>query len=201
MKSIFNLSALFFLLLLIPSTHAQIAIGEWRDHLPYSRTVRVAEVENMIYCATQYSIFVYDKDDQSVLRKSKVNGLSDVGISAMMYNKEYKTLVITYTNTNIDLIKEGKVINFSDIKRRQILGNKTINNITFNDSLTYFSCGFGIVVLDIKNEEFPEPTYFIGPEGSQLNVLDITFGADSVYAATESGIYNIISTTSPLPKS
>jgi hypothetical protein len=43
--------------------------------------------------------------------------------------------------------------------------------------------------LDIKNEEFPEPTYFIGPEGSQLNVLDITFGADSVYAATESGIY------------
>ncbi len=124
MKSIFNLSALFFLLLLIPSTHAQIAIGEWRDHLPYSRTVRVAEVENMIYCATQYSIFVYDKDDQSVLRKSKVNGLSDVGISAMMYNKEYKTLVITYTNTNIDLIKEGKVINFSDIKRRQILGNK-----------------------------------------------------------------------------
>jgi hypothetical protein len=189
MKSIFNLSALFFLLLLIPSTHAQIAIGEWRDHLPYSRTVRVAEVENMIYCATQYSIFVYDKDDQSVLRKSKVNGLSDVGISAMMYNKEYKTLVITYTNTNIDLIKEGKVINFSDIKRRQILGNKTINNITFNDSLTYFSCGFGIVVLDIKNEEFPEPTYFIGPEGSQLNVLDITFGADSVYAATESGIY------------
>lgn len=69
------------------------------------------------------------------------------------------------------------------------MGNKTINNITFNDSLTYFSCGFGIVVLDIKNEEFPEPTYFIGPEGSQLNVLDITFGADSVYAATESGIY------------
>ena len=189
MKSLFKHSFLVSFLLISFAAQSQTAIGEWRDHLPYNRTIRVADVGNSVYCATNYSIFIYDKDDQSVLRKSKVNGLSDVGISAMSYSDEYKTLVIAYTNTNIDLLKEGRIINLSDIKRRQILGNKTINNITINDSLAYLSCGFGIVVLDIKNEEFPEPTYYIGSEGSQVNVLDITFGADSIYAATFTGIY------------
>lgn len=189
MNSIVKLSFLASFLLFCSLATAQTAIGEWRDHLPYNRTIRVANVDNSVYCATNYSIFIYDKDDNSVLRKSKVNGLSDVGISAMSYSDTYKTLVIAYTNTNIDLLKEGRIINLSDIKRRQILGNKTINNITINDSLAYLSCGFGIVVLDIKNEEFPEPTYYIGPEGSQVNVLDVTFGADSVYAATFTGIF------------
>jgi len=189
MNSIVKLSFLAFFLFFQLTVTSQTAIGEWRDHLPYNRTIRVADVGNSVYCATNYSIFVYDKEDQSVLRKSKVNGLSDVGISAISYSDPYKTLVIAYTNTNIDLLKEGRIINLSDIKRRQILGNKTINNITINDSLAYLSCGFGIVVLDIKNEEFPEPTYYIGPEGSQINVLDITFGADSVYAATFTGIF------------
>lgn len=168
---------------------AQIAIGEWRDHLPYNRTISVVDAGQKIYCATEYSLFYYDKADQSINRMSKVNGLSDIGISAIAYNQPYNTLLIAYTNTNIDLVKDGAIINISDIKRKQILGKKTINNIYFSDSLAYLSCGFGIVVLDVKNEEFPEPTFFIGPEASQVDVNDLTIGKDTIYAATEIGIF------------
>ncbi len=190
MKSLSNLLLISSLyLILTPAAQSQIAIGEWRDHLPYNRTISIADVGNQVYAATNFSLFVYTKDEQSVQRISKVNGLSDVGISSIAYSEQYKTLVITYTNTNIDLMKDGEIINISDIKRRQILGNKTINNTTIRDSLAYLACGFGIVVLDIKNEEFPEPTYYIGAEGSQVNVMDITFGNDSIYAASTSGIY------------
>ncbi|MBE0639079.1 MAG: T9SS type A sorting domain-containing protein [Bacteroidales bacterium] len=190
MKSVFNFLLISSLMLIIStSLQSQIAIGQWRDHLPYNRALRVADDGQTIYCATNFSLFAYDMNDQSVLRKSKVNGLSDVGISAMVYSDEFKTLVIAYTNTNIDLIKDDRVINISDIKRRQILGNKTINNITLRGNLAYLSCGFGIVVLDIQNEEFPEPTYYIGSGGSQVNVMDITFSPDSIYAATTTGIF------------
>lgn len=176
-------------ILLMPSGNAQIAIGEWRDHLPYNRALRIADDGENVFCATTYSLFSFNKNEKSVDRISKVNGLSDVGISAMVYSEAFKTLVIAYTNTNIDLIKNGQVINIPDIKHRQIMGNKTINNISLRDNYAYLSCGFGIVVLDIDNEEFPESTYYIGENGSQVNVLDITFSNDSIYAATSTGIY------------
>jgi len=172
-----------------PELKSQIAIGEWRDHLPYNRTISVASAGNLVFCATPYSLFYYDKTDSRINRLSKVNGLSDIGISCIAFNHEYQTLVIAYSNTNIDLIKGNTIINISDIKRKQILGNKTINNIMFADSIAYLACGFGIVTLDIKNEEFPDPVYYIGDNGSQVNVLDLTIGMDTLYAATESGIY------------
>ncbi len=168
---------------------SQIAIGEWRDHLPYLRTIAVVEAGDRIYCATDYSLFYYDKTDLSITRLTKVNGISDIGISSMNYNETYQTLLIAYSNANIDLIKGNTVINISDIKRKPILGNKTINNILFVDKLAYLACGFGIVVLDIDKEEFPDPIYYIGENGGQINVLDITFGMDSLFAATEKGIY------------
>ena len=168
---------------------SQIAIGEWRDHLPYLRTVAVEEAGDRIYCATEFSLFYYDQADLSITRLTKVNGLSDIGISTISYNETYKTLLIAYTNANIDLIKGNTVINISDIKRKAILGNKTINNILFVDKLAYLACGFGIVVLDVDKEEFPDPIYYIGENGSQINVMDITYGKDSLFAATEKGIY------------
>ena len=177
-------------LLFLPSVlFSQIAIGEWRDHLPYSSTIGVADAGNLVYCATPYSLFYLDKTENSIHRLTKVNGLSDIGISKISYNKTYETLLIAYTNANIDLIKGNTIVNISDIKRKPILGNKTINNIMFIDEFAYLSCGFGIVVLDIENEEFPEPIYYIGPDGGQINVLDVTFGMDSLFAATEAGIY------------
>ena len=167
----------------------EIGIGEWRDHLPYSNSISLTEVGNKIFCATPYSIFYYDKEDYSVARLTKVNGLTDIGISTIKYNTENQTLVVAYTNTNIDLLKGSVIINISDIKRKPILGNKTINNITFRDQYAYLACGFGIVVLDINKEEISD-TYYIGPDGGQINVYDITFDdQDSIYAATEAGIY------------
>ena len=167
----------------------EIGIGEWRDHLPYSNSISLTEVGNKIFCATPYSIFYYNKEDYSVARLTKVNGLTDMGISKIKYNTEDQTLVVAYTNTNIDLLKGNVIINISDIKRKPILGNKTINNITFRAQYAYLACGFGIVVLDIDKEEISD-TYYIGPDGGQINVYDITFDdQDSIYAATEAGIY------------
>ncbi|MBI9036714.1 MAG: T9SS type A sorting domain-containing protein [Bacteroidales bacterium] len=165
-----------------------IGVGQWRDQLPYKKSIDVVEAGEIIYCATPYSLFYYNKTDESVQRLTKVNGLSDVGINAINYSSDHKTLVIAYSNTNIDLIKGNVIINIPDIKRKTILGNKTISKILFIDKYAYLSCGFGIVVLDVENEEIHD-TYYIGPEGSKINILDLTFNDTAFFAATESGIY------------
>jgi len=181
--------SLFFFLLTITGFAQTTGIGQWRDHLPYSHCIAVKEVGSRIYCATPYSIFYYDKEDNSIQRINKINGLSDIGISTMNYNATYNTLVIAYSNANIDLIKNNTILNISDIKRASILGNKTINDIYFIGQYAYLACGFGIVVLDVDKEEIHD-TYYIGANGGQVNVLGLTKDDhDTLFAATEQGVY------------
>jgi len=170
--------------------HAQqIAIGQWRDELPYALCNSVADADDRVYCSTPYAVLSVIKEDHSVTRITKITGLSDVGISCINYNKTNQTLVIAYTNANIDLIKNNVIINISDIKRKPILGNKTINSIYFIGTNAYLSCGFGIVVLDLEKEEIKD-TYYIGRSGAQVNVLGLTKDHnDSLFAITEKGIY------------
>lgn len=184
-----TITSLFLLVSTITGYTQTTGIGQWRDHLPYSDCISVKEVGTRIYAATPYSVFYYDKEDNSIQRINKVNGLSDIGISAMNYNAAYNTIVIAYTNANIDLIKNGTILNISDIKRASILGNKTINDIYFDGKYAYLSCGFGIVVLDVDKEEVHD-TYYIGANGAQVNVLGMTKSdQDTLYAATEKGLY------------
>jgi len=178
-----------FTLFMLRAFSQQIGIGEWRDELPYYMCISVTEDESKIYAATPYALFYFDKSDNSVQRITKINGLSDIGISTINYSKEYKTVVIAYENANIDMLKNNSIINISDIKRASILGNKTINNIYFIGKYAYLSCGFGIVVLDIDKEEIHD-TYYIGLSGSQVNVLSLTKDdQDTLFAATDKGIY------------
>lgn len=165
-----------------------IGIGQWRDHLPYKKTISVAEAGDKVYCATPYSMFYYNKSDNSINRLSKINGLSDFGIRSIRYNETKDVLLVAYTNANIDLIYENQIINLPDIKRANLLGSKTINNILFIDELAYLSCGFGIVVLDLDKIEVKD-TWFIGPDGTQININDLMVNDSSFFAATDNGIY------------
>jgi hypothetical protein len=191
MKRFNTLLLLFAAVLLTQTSFSQgVGIGKWREHLPYHQVISIAEVGDLIYAATPNSIFYYNKLDASVTRLNKINGLSDIGISTIIASPDQSTLVIAYTNTNIDLIQDGRIINISDIKRKPILGNKTINNLAFINDLAYLACGFGIVVMNVEMHEIVD-TYYIGPDGSSINVFDIAFHEPSgfIYAATDEGIY------------
>jgi len=180
---------LFFLMFSSLFLKAQkFGIGQWRDHLPYKKCIAVENAGERVYAATSYAIFYYNKSDNSVNRLSKINGLSDIGINQIAFHSETQSLVIAYSNTNIDIIKDGRIINISDIKRKQIIGNKTINNIFLDANYAYLLCGFGIVVLDVAREEIKD-TYYIGTNASHVNVLDLTKNDTAFFAATEEGLY------------
>jgi len=165
-----------------------VAVGQWRDHFPYHCFTGVCEAGNTIYGTTSFSLVAYDKTDNSVRRISKLNGLSDFDITSIAYNEKYKTLIVAYKNTNIDLIRGNSIINIPDIKRKQILGNKTINKIKIIDNTAYLLCGFGIVLLNIERGEITD-TYYLGQEGTRINIFDIEIFNNKYFATTDKGIY------------
>jgi len=117
---------------------------------------------------------------------SKANGLSDFGISTINYYND--NLIVAYKNANIDIISKNSIKNIRDIKNSNIQGNKNIYQITCVNDIAYLACGFGIVLLDLKNNEIKE-TLYIGENASNIEVYSISFDNNYIYAATEKGIY------------
>ncbi|MBN2482112.1 MAG: hypothetical protein JXB19_10250 [Bacteroidales bacterium] len=169
--------------------NAQIPIGAWRDHLPYNKAKKLAGIGNKIFCATEDgSLYSYDKKDNSIQKFSKVNGLSDADVSTIGSSESQNTLIIGYSNGNLDLVRNDSIINVPDIKRKFLAGDKTIYNILFLGQYAYLACGFGIVAYDLNKREIKD-TYFFGEGGSQIKVYDITCDGQYLFAATENGIY------------
>lgn len=166
-----------------------ISIGQWRTHLPYQKVIGVEPVGNKIYAATEYELFYFDTEDNSVNILNKINGLSDIGISTIRYNNSQRKLFVAYSNANVDLIdREGNIKNMSDIKDKNIVGNKNINHVFFDGDYAYVACGFGIVVFDLKKEEVKD-TYYIGYQGDAVNVTDVAIFNGRIYACTDNGVY------------
>lgn len=184
-----------FVAILIFTTYfqakCQIPIGQWRTHLPYSSAVNVECAGDKVYCLSTGGLFEYSIADNSSTILSKINGLSDVIISTIKFIPEENTLVIGYDNGNIDLIQNNSIYNISDIYRKPIISSKKINNINYINGTTYLSCGFGIVILDINRKEIKD-TYFIGNNGTYIEVNEICTDNTNLYAATSGGIYKAL---------
>ena len=166
-----------------------IGIGNWRSHMPYQNVIDVELLGSKVYAATNYELYSFDKEDNYLHILNKINGLSDIGIAKIRRNETLDMLVVAYSNANIDLIdRQGNIFNMSEIKDKTILGNKTINDVTFHGNLAYFACGFGIVVFDLSRQEVKD-TYYIGEDGSAVNVSDVAFFNGRIYASTDDGLY------------
>ena len=55
-----------------------LPIGSWRTHLPFQKVIDVEVFGQKIYAATEYELFYYDQEDNSINKLNKINGLSDI---------------------------------------------------------------------------------------------------------------------------
>lgn len=164
---------------------AQPPIGFWREHLPYQNAIQVVQ-GNQLYCATQYAVFGIDENNE-LERFSKVTGLSDVGISCIGWDELTQQLVIAYTNSNVDVLKNSTVKNISDIKRSTITSNKSIYQVTCINGLAYLSTGLGIVVLDLVKYETKD-TYIVGNNANYIRTNAFISHNSFLYAASAEGL-------------
>jgi len=183
-RSIFSLAVLLSLAL---NASSQIGIGEWRTHLPYQFTNIVMVSDNRAFCSSTGGLFYFDLSDNSLATLSKTDGLSDNGVQTMAWSQENQLAILAYENANLDLLMGNQIINIPDIFKKQIPGDKSIYHIYYSGDKAYLSCGFGIVVLDLRRYEITE-TYFIGENGSSLKINQVAGDESYLYAATDEGI-------------
>lgn len=165
-------------------------VGTWADHLPYSKAFMLAESPEEIFVSTEQGVYAFNKTYEDLRRISKTNVLNDVGVSAIYYDNASSTLIVGYINGNIDLVRDGEAENLPFIKLSQsINGDKQINKIIKDGSNVYLATSFGIVVLDLSKDEIKE-NYFLGPGNTNLQINDLCFTTDSIYAATEAGLFS-----------
>ena len=79
----------------------------------------------------------------------------------MEYSKDANTLVVGYTNGNVDLIEGNTIYNLADIKRKQLYGSKSINKIFILNSYAYLTTGFGIVKIDLERKKLTTLTTLV----------------------------------------
>ncbi len=183
----------YFISLIITLTFSMLStaqrIGGWTTHTPGMQVNKVDVMHEKIFAATPYDIFYLNTNDNSINRLTKVNGLSDYGVDVMRYSSGADVVFVGYSNANIDIIdRNDNIYNIIDIKDKNIIGNKVINDVFFDGKMAYACCGFGIVAIDIERLEVRD-TYIIGKNGTYLNVNGLAIYKNKFYAATSDGIY------------
>lgn len=167
------------------TAQSDIALGQWKDHLPYQQGISVTQSADKIIYATPLSIVSIDKTDGSASFLSKINGLSDIGIQRVRYDSFNEQLFIIYTNSNIDIVRKEAVINVPNIKSNtSIAGNKSVLDVHFvNAGQAFFSTAFGIVEFNPQDYNFGA-TILTG-----IGINQVSSSGSILYAATDEGVY------------
>lgn len=170
------------------SSAQDIAVGTWRTHFSYTDAQIIEKTGDKIFCAASNGLFSIDLSDNSLRKLSKIDGLSDVGVSAMKYDSDNKVLIIGYRSGLVDLVFEDRINTIVDISSSNLEGDKTINSITFDSNRIYLATGLGIIVINTIRAEVAENYVQIGEGGNEVNVLEISFFEGNLFIRTDEGI-------------
>ena len=125
----------FFILITLVAISLQspAAIGDWRIYMAYSEPQQIEDTGNYLFVQASNSLYLYNKNDQSIQTFDKTTGMSDVVVTNISWNQQAKRLAITYDNSNIDLMDlNGNVVNIPDLYNKTMTDDKTINSINNN---------------------------------------------------------------------
>ncbi|MBF8964870.1 T9SS type A sorting domain-containing protein [Pontibacter sp. FD36] len=200
-KLLLRLLYLSVVLLWLPAlvqAQSPVGIGQWQLHVPYTQGRAVADAGDRVYLAADQGLFYYDKEYRNVQPVTRIDGLSEQRISTIGYDSETATLVIAYANANIDLLQENRIVNLPSILRLAVDGDKTIHHIHIHHKTAYLSTAFGVVVVDLAQQEIKDTYTNLGPGGERLAIKASTVQGDWLYLMTDRQVWRANRLTSNL---
>jgi sugar lactone lactonase YvrE len=165
---------------------SELPLGTWKSHLAYNVGLNVTQSKDKVIYSSSSGIFTVDKEDLSIDFLAKEEGLTDVRVASLHYNKSSEHLVIIYNNNNIDIIKDDQIVNIPFIETNtSIIGSKSVNDVFFSDNIAYLAADFGVLGFDLDALEFTFTTF------TPFRINSVAVHDDQLFAGTEKGLYNI----------
>lgn len=192
---------LIFTALYAITCSSQVPVGSFRAHPSMHAFFSVAVDSSTIYAASTNGLMMVDKqtiydEEPDISTWTKVDGLSDIDIVKIFFEKQHKALIICYINGNIDVIREDQLTNVRDVKDKSINASKQIQNCRFFDGNAYLVYPFGVVILNL-DEYVVMDTWFTKRQNQQLTPTDIARDGEHYYISTTEGLFSM-PITSPM---
>lgn len=141
--------ALLLVMAVVPAKSQQV--GSWSIYPVFSGNDNRSLVDtgSKVFFLADGWLYSYDKDNDESVFYTKMNGMSDTDISGIYYNYDKKFLLVAYSNSNIDIVREnGRVDNVPDLKSVILTVSKAINSVDFSGDYAYIATDFGYMVVD-----------------------------------------------------
>jgi len=151
--------------------------------------VRLLEASSdKLFCAAENGLFSRDLSSGETRKLSKIDGLSDTGVTAMAYGADGNILVIGYASGIIDLIFSDRIVGITNIANSNLNRDKRINDISIDGSKAFVASDFGVVVVDFDQEEITDNFLQIGENGGDVAAEEVVIQNDSLFVITDEGI-------------
>lgn len=180
-------------LILLPqwlTAQSNIPIGTWRTHFSYQDARLLALTPEQAYVASDNGLFSYHFSDNTLDVISKLNGLSDAGVSAIAYQQVSDLLILAYRSGIVDILSEGSLASFVLLAEGET--GELINAISYSGDTIYLATSEGVRVLEFSYDPFQlsirESYTRLGNNGEPLPTYDVAIRGDSIFLATEEGI-------------
>lgn len=158
----------------------------WKGYFSYKEIVDVDASSNIVFAATENSVFNRKMGQQDVTILNSINGFKSESITVIHHSEQFKKTIAGNSNGLIVIVnQDGSVITKVDIIEEVPVApnKKRINDLYEYNGRLYISTDYGISVLDLLTSEFIV-TYFIGPSGQEVQVLQTTVLNNEIYAVT-----------------
>ena len=158
----------------------------WKGYYSYNEIVDVVNGGDKVYAATENSIFFKNLIVGDVNQINSITGFKPESISTLYHSITYDKTFAGNTNGLLLIVnKNGSVSQKVDIIEEVPVppNRKKINHFYEHEEKLYIATNYGISVLDLQTSEFIV-TYFIGPLGEEVEVLQTTVLNNEIYAVT-----------------
>jgi len=177
---------LFSILISIPA-FSGVGIGKWRTHYSYNNVKQVTTAGDMAFAVANGKLFSVGKDGE-INTYSTLTGLSGFDIAYTGWSESEKTLLIVYSDGNMDFLTDSDIHYLPDYKNKSMTADKTVYSLRMDGRYAYLLTGVGMVVVDVRTKEIKE-TYCPVSYGNSVSVYDAAVIGDSVILATSGGLY------------
>lgn len=183
---------IILVLSLVKQSFGQVTnIEAWQGFFSYTDIKAFASGGDKIYAASENAVFSYNLLTTETETLTTIDGLSGEFITTFHFSNDYDVLIIGYRTGLIEVfnLSTNEVLKVVDILNKTTIppDNKQINHFHESNNVVYIATNYGISIYDLGALEFGD-TFYIGANGSQVQVNETFVFNNVLYAATDSGL-------------